>query len=154
MNREGGQIQGPPDSPTVWMCSADDARELFGSTNPVDEIESLVAFTSRDMSEHKLEAWLYGIVLGWDTDPEDLADEGATNAMDDVAKRHGWSHSKVERLRTLHANWEALSRVMTKLTQLEDNIERAKVIANDSMGAGEIGLPLSIIEALDRGVKP
>jgi hypothetical protein len=66
-------------------------------------VENTLATSSRDWANDGRDAaWLYGIVLGWDPDPED-AEDGS--AMDEVAERFGWPPPTVERLRQLHAAW-------------------------------------------------
>jgi len=71
--------------------------------DPMTAVGDVLAFSSRDWSTTKGDAWLYGIVLGWDDDSGDDA-----SAMDDVATRHGWTQDDVARLRRLHTNWQAI----------------------------------------------
>ena len=73
--------------------------------DPKRAISDLLAFNSRDWSLDKADAWLWGIVFGWDdeTDP-------AESAMPDVARRHGWDEHDVARLRRLHARWVEMTR--------------------------------------------
>lgn len=59
-------------------------------------LESVVAFDPRDWSLDKRDAWIYGIVFGWESEELD------EDPMGDVAKRHGWDDAAVQRLRELH----------------------------------------------------
>ncbi len=74
--------------------------------NPLEAISNMIAFNSRDFAEDRFEAWLYGIVLGWDGDDNDPYD--GDGAMDEVAARFGWTAAQVANLRALHANWKRL----------------------------------------------
>jgi hypothetical protein len=62
---------------------------------PADAIESartVMTFSSRDWSANHRDAWLYGIIVGWDDD-----------AISEVARKHGWPPDEIRRLKALHA---------------------------------------------------
>lgn len=73
--------------------------------DPRQALRDLLAFSSRDWAAVKGDAWLWGIVFGWDSDDDD--DDGL-NAMTEVAARHRWDEHDVARLRRLHENFERL----------------------------------------------
>ena len=59
-----------------------------------DALESMratMAFSAQDWSLTHRDAWLYGLVVGWD-------DESSS----ELTKKHGWKPETVERLRQLH----------------------------------------------------
>lgn len=62
--------------------------------NAKESVKSCVAFHVRDWAADKRDAWLFGVVCGWDDE-----------AMAEVSARHGWSAAEVGRLRRLHENW-------------------------------------------------
>lgn len=70
------------------------------TTNALESIENVLAFSSRDWSVDKRDAWLWGIVYGWD-DPD------SPDAMEEVVALHGWTPEEVARLRGLHADFVA-----------------------------------------------
>lgn len=73
-----------------------------------ESLRNLLAFSSRDWGATREDAWIYGIVFGWDTEPEDLwGDEQSDEAMREMAEQHGWDDGEVARLRLLHAQFEA-----------------------------------------------
>ena len=73
------------------------------SFEPLEALENCVAFSSRDWSVDKGDAWIYGIVIGWsDADPE-------FDAMDEVARQHGWDSATVERLKILNEKFKEMS---------------------------------------------
>lgn len=68
--------------------------------NALESIERTIAFSPRDWSICKRDAWIYGIVFGWD----DLTAECA------LAIRHGWNAETVARLHSLHIEWAEANR--------------------------------------------
>lgn len=60
-------------------------------------LEGVLAQSPRDWSLSKYDAWIYGIVNGWDS-----SDPGE-DAMSEVAARHRWDEATVQRLQELHA---------------------------------------------------
>lgn len=57
-----------------------------------------MAFDPRDWALDRRDAWLWGVIVGWDPDEEGETD----GAMTEVAAKHGWTDEDVARLRTLH----------------------------------------------------
>lgn len=73
-------------------------------------LSGALATHSRDWGQDRLDAWLWGLLCGWDCEDhlvwpdhvhgEHCADAGA---MREVAARHGWSDEDVARLRRYRA---------------------------------------------------
>ncbi len=64
--------------------------------NAFKSIQSAMMFhVDVDWNRHHREAWIYGIVLGWD------------DSLQVVAKKHGWSDKEVARLKRLHEQFRA-----------------------------------------------
>lgn len=66
----------------------------------------LVATDPRDWSLDRRDAWIFGLMCGWDCEERhDVHDEdcGGDGAMREVAERHGWGVHDVERLRRYRA---------------------------------------------------
>lgn len=61
--------------------------------DPKESIGSCLAFQCRDMSCDHRDAWVYGIVHGWD------------HCLKEVAKKHGWTPEAVARLKRLRKRW-------------------------------------------------
>ena len=70
--------------------------------NPLEAIEEMLAYNSRDWSLDVTGAWLWAIVYGWGDGDED-------DAWDDVARRHSWSAETVARLKRLNAQWNRIA---------------------------------------------
>lgn len=68
-------------------------------TCPGESLRATLATDARDWSVDRRDAWIWGIVNGWDREPGDPEEE---DAMGEVAARHGWTPETVERLRLLH----------------------------------------------------
>ena len=62
--------------------------------NIYDSIESLIAFSARDYSVCKRDAWLYGIVHGWG------------ECLEEIAKKHKWDSEDCKRLKLLNKQWD------------------------------------------------
>lgn len=66
-------------------------------------VADVMATDSRDWSRARGDAWLYGVLVGWDC--EEDHDHGAAEceggALDEVATGHGWTAAHRARLRTL-----------------------------------------------------
>lgn len=58
--------------------------------NPFESIKTCMATHVRDWSEDNRDAWMYGIVFGWDS-----------ASMKQLSKKFGWQRSDVERLKRL-----------------------------------------------------
>lgn len=71
-------------------------------------MRSGISGDARDWAKYYRDAWLYGIVNGWDCDerlthPGHECDEiDCSGAMESIAATHGWSEDDVARLRTYH----------------------------------------------------
>lgn len=57
-------------------------------------LHNLLVFNVRDWGSYPDDAWLYGVVVGWDGP-----------SMVELAKKHGWSKETVARLRKLRASY-------------------------------------------------
>lgn len=70
--------------------------------DPMAALHDAIVFNSRDFAESKFEAWIYGIVVGWDDEDDETGDAGA---MDEVAAKVGWTAQEVATLRKLRTRW-------------------------------------------------
>ncbi|MGR6523858.1 hypothetical protein ACU5JM_19665 [Rhodococcus erythropolis] len=74
------------------------------ANNPFEALHNLITFSSKDFAADRTDAWIYGIVVGWDNedadpDPEDVG------AMDEIAATYGWDAQTVAQLRELRSQW-------------------------------------------------
>lgn len=58
---------------------------------PIESIDSVLAFATKDWSLDKNDAWIYGIVAGWDDD-----------SLNELRVKFGWTRETVEELKRLH----------------------------------------------------
>lgn len=65
------------------------------TTNPLQKLNEIFAFTSRDCSEDKMIACMYGIVMGWDD-----------AAYAELKEKHGWSDDTVNFQKMWHENYK------------------------------------------------
>lgn len=65
----------------------------------------------RDWGEHPQDAWMWGIVHGWDCEQAHGHDGGPGcvdgRAMDELAARYGWDADRVAQLRRYRAAFRA-----------------------------------------------
>jgi len=73
-----------------WQARADFKRP----TNPLQALTKSYSTSSKDMGKSKFDAWIYGIVVGWDDD-----------SYDELSVKHSWSKEDVEYNKLLHKNY-------------------------------------------------
>lgn len=93
-------------SGTEQRCDGCGKEQPGRSRSPLHEaVESAGRCMSahpRDWGTDGRDAWLYGLICGWDCDNDQHDhDEECTSAMTEVAERFGWSAKEVARLRRL-----------------------------------------------------
>ena len=69
-------------------------NEMPVTTNPLQKMREVFAFTSRDCSEDKLIAFLYAIVMGWDDD-----------CYEELKFKHNWSDEDIDVQKEWHKNY-------------------------------------------------
>lgn len=71
-----------------WRIADDGPPE-----NPIQALVMSICRSSKDYGENKFDAYLYGVIVGWDKD-----------AYNQLKKKHGWSDEQIEYQITLHQN--------------------------------------------------
>ena len=93
----------PPAPPTPVsaprLVNAADLDALYPNENPFDSLHSTLTTSSRDWSLTRGDAWVYGVVVGWDK-----------GSRAELAAQHGWTPEQIERLQRLHATFNAHKR--------------------------------------------
>lgn len=64
-------------------------------TNPLQKLQEVFAFTSRDCSDDKMIAFLYGVISGWDDD-----------SYAELKAQHNWSDRDVELQKQWHIEYK------------------------------------------------
>lgn len=62
---------------------------------PGESLRNVIACDPRDWGEYKRDAWLWGIVFGWE------------GTWDEMARRHYWTANTLARLKRLHGRFAA-----------------------------------------------
>lgn len=65
-------------------------------TNPLEVLECIIAFDSRDWADDKRDRMIYAIVFGWD---------------DEVYESFGWDEDTIAEYKKLHERFEELRQV-------------------------------------------
>lgn len=60
----------------------------------MQSLHECIVFDAKDYSASKRDAWIYGIIVGWDGP-----------AMRELKAKFGWSDATVERMRALRESW-------------------------------------------------
>lgn len=81
-------------------------RARFGRETGAGVMRNRCAFTSRDMAADWPEAFTYGIVLGWDADPNHPEDG---DPMPELAERYEWDTELIAFIRDAHERFKALA---------------------------------------------
>ena len=84
-------------------------RKLYEPEHPLDSLHNIVVCDSRDWSLRHRDAWLYGIICGWDDEAGDA--EPDEDAMTCVAGKHGWKKDDIARLRRLRKRYRQLEKL-------------------------------------------
>ena len=75
----------------IWQTRS----EMSVPTNPLQKLEEVFSFTSRDCSEDKMIAFMYGIISGWDDD-----------SYEELKVKHSWSDKDVELQKKWHIEFK------------------------------------------------
>lgn len=65
--------------------------------NPLESIHDCIVFSCRDWAKDKRSAWIYGIVVGWDSD-----------SYEEMMEKFKWSEEEVKRNIVLHGIYAKL----------------------------------------------
>jgi hypothetical protein len=77
--------------------------QLKNAATALESAHNVMVFGSRDWGAHRRDAWLYGLIVGWDSDPVD-----GPEVLAEVASDHDWPPAEVARLQALHTALAAL----------------------------------------------
>lgn len=88
-------------------------REAIGS------LQRTVAHDPRDWGQDKRDAWIWGIVCGWECEEQHDHDAvcGRNSALREVAARHQWANEDVDRLKTYRRALAALDKAAPAATE-------------------------------------
>lgn len=78
-------------SKLIWQTR----NEMEFPTNALQRLQETFVFTSRDCSEDKMIAFMYGIVMGWDDE-----------SYSELQPKHNWSNKDIELQKMWHKNYK------------------------------------------------
>jgi hypothetical protein len=84
-----------------------------------DSLESVLAFSSKDWSVSADDAWIYGIVLGWNEE-----------CLLEMSSLHGWSPETITKLKKLHNQFKN-ENANQRVFQLEEKVSALYNLATD-----------------------
>jgi hypothetical protein len=71
-------------------------------------LHRLIATSSRDWSEYRVDAWLWAVLVGWDCEEAHTHDETCEGgSLEEIAAMHGWAEAAVTKARRYRAAVQA-----------------------------------------------
>jgi hypothetical protein len=88
---------------------AEQAEAALKTLAPMFEgLGRLIATSSRDWSEYRVDAWLWAVLVGWDCEEAHTHDETCEGgSLEEIAAVHGWSEEAIAKARCYRAAVEA-----------------------------------------------
>lgn len=75
-------------------CKWQTRDEFDYTTNPMQYLVEMLTGTSKDMGENKMDAALYGIIVGWDDE-----------SYAELKGKHNWSDETIENQKRFHQEY-------------------------------------------------
>lgn len=97
--------------------------------NPLESIATAIAFSPRDWSSNHRDAWIYGIVLGWDEDD-----------LEELKKRYSWTNETVARLKFLHDEYKIKKNKNEELDRYRKALEEIEEYCQQNRQAGWVDI--------------
>lgn len=72
-------------------------------------LSTLVATSSRDWAVHRVDAWIWAVLCGWDCEETEHDDTCVHGALEELAETHGWDTETVTKLRRHRAAVRSLT---------------------------------------------
>jgi hypothetical protein len=73
-------------------------------TNPLSSLHQVVVFDSRDWASNQKDAWIYGIIVGWNGEDK----EENESLFQEFNSKFGWERTTWNRLLELHKKYELI----------------------------------------------
>jgi hypothetical protein len=68
-----------------------------------DALHGLLATSSRDWSEYRVDAWLWAVLCGWDCEQETHDETCVHGSLEEMQRLHGWDDAAVAKARRYRA---------------------------------------------------
>ena len=75
-------------------CKWQTRAEFDTPTNPLQALTEAFGRTSKDMGEDKLDAFLYGVIMGWEDE-----------SYEQLREKHNWSDENIKIQKMWHQNY-------------------------------------------------
>lgn len=75
----------------------------------LEGLHRLLATSSRDWGQYRVDAWLWAVLCGWDCEEGHEHDGDCDGAMAEIAAKHGWDDDTVAKARRYRAAVRALT---------------------------------------------
>lgn len=83
------------------LARGQEAQRMLDTLAPMFEgLTRLIATSSRDWSEYRVDAWLWAVLVGWECEHAGPHDEAClTEVLEEVAAIHGWDEAAITKAR-------------------------------------------------------
>ncbi|GAB2731578.1 hypothetical protein [Streptomyces bullii] len=110
-------ISGCTECPGGWRAGHQFAAVEAQPTQPqqdetlaaaLDGLHTLIATSSRDWGQYRVDAWIWAVLCGWDCEQTEHDDTCTHGALEEMQERHGWDDATVAKARRYRAAVRAL----------------------------------------------
>jgi hypothetical protein len=77
-------------------------------TNPFDSLFTTIVCDSRDWASNHKDAWLWGIIVGWDN-----------KSLEELQNKFNWTDTTCDRLKSLHRDFEIAQKIYLECSECE-----------------------------------
>ncbi|CAL9668250.1 hypothetical protein SUDANB145_07274 (plasmid) [Streptomyces sp. enrichment culture] len=96
-----------PDRPAAEAQPATPDTEALAAL--FEGFQRLLATSSRDWGQYRVDAWLYAVICGWDCEQTEHDETCVHGALEEMAALHGWDDAAVAKARRYRAAVRALT---------------------------------------------
>ncbi|MGA4896717.1 hypothetical protein ACPCAJ_01960 [Streptomyces griseoincarnatus] len=83
----------------------------------LDGLHTLIATSSRDWGQYRVDAWIWAVLCGWDCEDATHTDTCVHGALEEQAARHGWDADTVAKARRYRAAVRAVTEAAAVLPE-------------------------------------
>jgi hypothetical protein len=84
------------------------AVDLPTLARALDGLHTLIATSSRDWGQYRVDAWIWAVLCGWDCEQTEHDDTCTHGALEEMQERHGWDDAAVAKARRYRSAVRAL----------------------------------------------
>ncbi|GAB2331779.1 hypothetical protein [Streptomyces variabilis] len=114
--------------PAVSSAGQAPATNPTDLRNALDGLHTLIATSSRDWGQYRVDAWIWAVLCGWDCEAATHTDTCVHGALEEQAARHGWDADTVAKARRYRAAVRAVTEAAAVLPEPAPTTNRADIL--------------------------